>query len=76
MKISEPGKQQQIAALAYKFWEARGCPEGTSDEDWFLAERERAEAEAAEEADITALRFPVRSEISDAAQEQAFQKKA
>ncbi len=29
-----------IAALAYERWEARGCPEGSSDEDWFEAVKE------------------------------------
>jgi hypothetical protein len=29
-----------IAALAYTLWEARGCPEGSSDEDWFDAVKE------------------------------------
>jgi hypothetical protein len=28
----------QIAALAYALWEARGCPAGSSEEDWFQAE--------------------------------------
>jgi hypothetical protein len=26
-------------ALAYQLWEARGCPEGTPEEDWFNAEK-------------------------------------
>lgn len=26
--------------LAYEFWRARGCPEGSPDEDWFLAEEQ------------------------------------
>jgi hypothetical protein len=26
--------------LAYAFWQARGCPEGSPDEDWFLAEEQ------------------------------------
>jgi hypothetical protein len=26
-----------IAALAYELWRARGCPEGSSEEDWFHA---------------------------------------
>src|SRR5580704_1180227 len=26
-----------IAALAYQLWEARGCPEGSPQEDWFHA---------------------------------------
>ena len=30
---------EQIAALAHSLWQARGCPEGTPDEDWFNAER-------------------------------------
>jgi hypothetical protein len=29
----------EIAALAYSLWEARGCPEGSPEEDWFNAER-------------------------------------
>ena len=30
--------QDEIAVLAYSLWQARGCPEGTPDEDWFKAE--------------------------------------
>ena len=30
----------QIAALAYLHWHARGCPDGSPEEDWFRAERE------------------------------------
>jgi hypothetical protein len=26
-----------IAALAYELWKARGCPEGSPQEDWFHA---------------------------------------
>ena len=26
-----------IAALAHKLWQARGCPEGSPQEDWFHA---------------------------------------
>jgi len=36
----EPENQQQVAALAYGFWQARGCPDGSPEEDWFRAERE------------------------------------
>jgi hypothetical protein len=28
---------QDIAALAHGLWRARGCPEGSPDEDWFQA---------------------------------------
>ena len=30
---------EEIAALAYSLWEARGCPEGSPEEDWLNAER-------------------------------------
>jgi hypothetical protein len=29
-----------IAALAYELWRARGCPDGSSEEDWFRASAE------------------------------------
>jgi len=29
----------QISALAYALWLERGCPIGSSDEDWYKAER-------------------------------------
>jgi Protein of unknown function (DUF2934) len=28
---------EDIAALAHHLWQARGCPEGSSDVDWFQA---------------------------------------
>ena len=40
VEVPEPQSHEQIAALAYQFWQDRGCPEGTPDEDWFRAERE------------------------------------
>jgi hypothetical protein len=39
---------QEIAALAFSKWEARGRPVGSPEEDWFHAERElRARNESA-----------------------------
>jgi Protein of unknown function (DUF2934) len=32
--------REQIAALAYSLWQDRGCPQGTSEQDWFKAEEE------------------------------------
>jgi len=29
---------EEIAVLAYSYWEARGCPHGSPEEDWFRAE--------------------------------------
>ncbi len=31
-------RTRAIAELAYHFWEERGCPEGSSEEDWYKAE--------------------------------------
>lgn len=31
---------QDTAVLAYALWQARGCPEGSADEDWFHAVRD------------------------------------
>jgi hypothetical protein len=31
---------QDTAVLAHAFWQARGCPEGSADEDWFRAVRD------------------------------------
>lgn len=42
-------EQDDIALLAYSYWEARGCPYGSPEEDWFRAEielRQRAAAAA------------------------------
>jgi hypothetical protein len=30
----------ETARLAYIYWEARGCPDGSAEEDWFHAEQE------------------------------------
>jgi hypothetical protein len=36
-----PGlKGEEIARLAYSYWEARGCEEGAAEEDWVRAERD------------------------------------
>ena len=32
--------QEDVASRAYENWHARGCPHGSSDEDWHSAERE------------------------------------
>ena len=31
--------EDEIGALAHAVWEAKGCPEGLPDDDWFRAER-------------------------------------
>jgi len=32
--------EDEVAALAYKLWQERGCPIGSDQEDWFRAEDE------------------------------------
>jgi hypothetical protein len=39
-------EQEEIALIAYRYWQARGCPNGSSEDDWFRAEREVREARA------------------------------
>jgi hypothetical protein len=31
---------KRICERAYQLWEERGCPEGSPDHDWFMAQRE------------------------------------
>jgi hypothetical protein len=33
-----PLDPRRTALLAYEFWRERGCPEGSPEQDWFLAE--------------------------------------
>ncbi len=37
---SEAEMHERIAALAYELWQARGCPDGSPEDDWFRAEEE------------------------------------
>jgi len=36
--------REDVARLAYSYWEARGCQGGSPEEDWVRAEREFAAA--------------------------------
>jgi len=36
----------EIALLAYRYWQDRGCPDGCPEEDWYRAERELSENRA------------------------------
>ena len=40
--LSNKANEKEIALLAYQFWQERGCPVGSDQEDWFRAERELA----------------------------------
>ena len=38
--VNTAADENEIAALAYRLWQDRGCPKGSAEEDWYLAERE------------------------------------
>ena len=41
LEIEHPGLDREaIGRLAYFYWEERGCPNDSPDEDWFRAEAE------------------------------------
>lgn len=46
LAIAEPANandlhdEEEVARLAYSYWLARGCAEGSSEEDWLRAEQE------------------------------------
>ena len=40
MQTFTPNEREEILKLAYRFWEERGRPFGSPEEDWFRAERE------------------------------------
>lgn len=42
MDSNKSAYARRVASLAYRYWEMRGSPLGSSDEDWFRAEREIA----------------------------------
>jgi hypothetical protein len=46
---------EQIAALAYSLWQARGCPEGSPEEDWLNAERALNEQQGLSTQESTAV---------------------
>lgn len=33
-------EHEEVARLAYSYWEARGCQGGSPEEDWLLAEQQ------------------------------------
>ncbi len=39
---TDPAYIHRVAQLAYRYWQLRGSPLGSSNEDWYRAEREIA----------------------------------
>jgi hypothetical protein len=42
-RVPETSMQEDVAKLAYAFWQQRGCSQGSADEDWLEAERNLGE---------------------------------
>ena len=42
VKFSTAPEPEEIASLAYRLWQQRGCPEGSPEADWLRAEQELA----------------------------------
>lgn len=40
MSPAEPKNDLDVAAIAYRLWEERGCPQGDAERDWYEAERQ------------------------------------
>jgi hypothetical protein len=38
--VLDPENHDDVAFLAYKLWQERGCPCGCDQEDWFRAENQ------------------------------------
>ena len=47
--------EQDIAVLAHEFWQARGCPEGSPEQDWFQAVEALGARRHGERADSTVV---------------------
>ena len=55
--------EKEIAVLAYQFWQGRGCPTGSDQEDWFRAERELAGTNRTDEEEVESPNSAERSTI-------------
>jgi hypothetical protein len=42
-------ERTSIGELAYRIWQARGCPQGTAEQDWLDAEKQLKSAQRAAE---------------------------
>jgi Protein of unknown function (DUF2934) len=60
-RIGRPGpeNQEEIAALAHALWQARGCPNGSPEEDWFQAKQELAERSGRQNVELQAVDGPI-----------------
>jgi Protein of unknown function (DUF2934) len=48
--MQSENRSRSIGELAYQLWQARGCPQGTAEQDWLDAERQLRAKQAVETA--------------------------
>jgi hypothetical protein len=51
-------EHRSIGELAYRLWQARGCPEGSAEQDWLDAEKQLRLAQRAAEPRAPEARIP------------------
>src|ERR1700690_269237 len=63
-------EHRSIGELAYRLWQARGCPEGSAEQDWLDAEKQLQSAQrAAESRTVESLAVEWRRVVPKAAGE-------
>ena len=53
--MQSENRSMSVGELAYLLWQARGCPEGTAEQDWLDAERQLRAKQAAQTAASKAI---------------------
>ena len=56
-KMKEKYRHEEIARLAYELWERRGRPLGSSEIDWYTAERALGLRDSRKEFSLPGVRF-------------------
>jgi Protein of unknown function (DUF2934) len=54
-----PENQEEIAALAHALWQARGCPDGSPEEDWFQAKQALAKRSGRQRTELPGVDRPI-----------------
>ena len=61
MQRAQNSPPEEKALRAHRFWEERGCPIGSPEEDWFRAEEEIRSEQAARDEEVRARNKRVRA---------------
>ena len=51
-------ENRSVGELAYQLWQARGCPDGTAEQDWLDAERQLRTAPPTQESSTPNAKSP------------------